>query len=198
MLAVPSVNGFNELGKFNSFDLDCINWPAFPYKPKVRVSVGHTPERMLVRFDVKEKNARAVCLEANGPVWEDSCVEFFVKLPDDPHYFNFETNCIGVGLAARRLSREDCAHLDAAQMEKIVRRSSLPRAVTDLQDAAWSLELEVPFEILGCKECPERLLANFYKCGDKTAEPHFLSWAPIKTQKPDFHRPEFFKILALK
>ena len=34
--------------------------------------------------------------------------------------------------------------------------------------------------------------ANLYKCGDLLSTPHFLSFAPIATAQPDFHRPEFF------
>ena len=34
--------------------------------------------------------------------------------------------------------------------------------------------------------------ANFYKCGDKLPVPHFVSWAPIVTDRPNFHCPEFF------
>ena len=36
------------------------------------------------------------------------------------------------------------------------------------------------------------LRANFYKCGDKLQQMHFLSWNPIDVPKPDFHRPDFF------
>ena len=34
---------------------------------------------------------------------------------------------------------------------------------------------------------------NFYKCGDGLSRPHFLSWAPIHTEKPNFHTPQFFQ-----
>jgi Carbohydrate-binding family 9 len=34
--------------------------------------------------------------------------------------------------------------------------------------------------------------ANFYKCGDKLAQPHFLAWNRIETPEPDFHQPAFF------
>ena len=44
---------------------------------------------------------------------------------------------------------------------------------------------------------PHSIRANFYKCGDKTAHPHYLSWSPIDTPKPDFHRPDFFGELLL-
>ena len=64
---------------------------------------------------------------------------------------------------------------------------------------AWSLELELPFALF-CEGpgVPERLQCNFYKCGDKTDTPHFLSWNPVEVASPDFHRPEFFGELILK
>ena len=39
---------------------------------------------------------------------------------------------------------------------------------------------------------PEKLMGNFYKCADGTDSPHYVSWSPIKTEKPNFHCPEFF------
>ncbi|MCK7536290.1 MAG: carbohydrate-binding family 9-like protein [Marinilabiliales bacterium] len=36
--------------------------------------------------------------------------------------------------------------------------------------------------------------ANFYKCGDKLSNPHFVTWNPVGTEKPDYHRPEYFGI----
>ena len=40
--------------------------------------------------------------------------------------------------------------------------------------------------------------ANFYKCGDKLQQPHFLSWNPISTPRPNFHVPQFFGTLELE
>jgi hypothetical protein len=34
--------------------------------------------------------------------------------------------------------------------------------------------------------------ANFYKCGDKLKQPHYLSWKPVLTSNPDFHQPKYF------
>ncbi len=47
------------------------------------------------------------------------------------------------------------------------------------------------------KDTPVELMGNFYKCADRTSSPHFLSWAPISTPEPDFHRPEFFSKIIL-
>lgn len=199
-LKVPSVGGFADLDKFAKASIASVNWPdAFPYAPEVKLSVAHTADRLLVRFDVTEDNPKAVTTENNGPVWEDSCCEFFVSIPGQPGYFNFETNCIGAGLAAKRTSREDCVHFDDEKMAKVIRRSTLGCQPLDIKETtAWALELEVPFEVLGLDGCPECLNANFYKCGDKTDKPHYISWNRIDNPKPNFHLPEFFGTLVLE
>ena len=48
------------------------------------------------------------------------------------------------------------------------------------------------------KHLPEKIVGNFYKCADGTDSMHFVSWSPIPTAKPDFHRPEFFGILIFE
>ena len=199
-LIVPRVGGFSDLSSFAKGAVDTVCWPdGFPYKPEVRFAIAHDGSALLIRFDVEEDNPKAVTTVNNGPVWEDSCVEFFVKEPDSPYYFNFETNCIGAGLAAKRLSRSEFTHFSPAEMARVVRRPSLPAEPLDIQAlTAWSLELEIPFALIcGDGACPSRLLANFYKCGDKTAVPHFLSWNPVEVPSPDFHRPEFFGELII-
>ena len=40
--------------------------------------------------------------------------------------------------------------------------------------------------------------ANFYKCGDQTSKRHYLSWNPVSTAKPDYHRPEHFGSLIFE
>lgn len=196
---VPMVSGWADIETFNIINIDCVPWPdRFPYGPRVKASLAHTSEALLIRFDVTEEGVRAVCTEPNGKVWEDSCVEFFVKDPQSRYYFNFETNCIGVGLAAKRISRQEFAHFDAEQMAQVKRRASLPcEPVEASGETHWSIELEIPFSVLDCPAKPAELLANFYKCGDKTATPHYVCWAEVLTSSPDFHRPEYFGKLNL-
>ena len=63
----------------------------------------------------------------------------------------------------------------------------------------WRVILLIPFELMGLDpgNLPASLRGNIYKCGDKTAHPHFLSWAPVGTPSPDFHRPEYFGEFSL-
>lgn len=199
-VTLPLVSGFDDLDRFSTIAVDCVPWPdAFPLKPEVKARIAHSDSAILLRFDVKQEGVRAVCTEPNGPVWEDDCVEFFVKDPQSDHYYNFENNCIGTGLAARRLSRDDFHFLEEGKAGLITRRPSLPKEPVCLEGPqSWSLEIEIPFCILDCPEKPQELLANFYKCGDKTAQVHFLCWNPVLTATPDFHRPEFFGKLILE
>lgn len=193
------VGGWADIKDFAETAVDCVPWPdQFPYRPDVKVRIAHTADALLVRYDVIEDGTRAVCTEPNGPVWEDSCVEFFVKDPDSRYYYNFETNCIGVGLAGKRVSRQEFTHFAPEEMAQVKRRASMPcEPVEAAGGTQWSVELEIPFAVLDCPAKPAALLANMYKCGDKTATPHFLSWSPVLTPAPDFHRPEYFGKLTL-
>jgi hypothetical protein len=125
-------------------------------------------------------------------------VEFFVREPQAEHYYNFEMNCIGTALAARRLSRSEKEYLSEEMMQKVVLRTSLPTGVPYEGSGSWSIEAEIPFEVIGIQGVPSRLEGNLYKCGDKTAVPHYVSWSPIETPSPDFHRPEFFGEIEFK
>ena len=33
---------------------------------------------------------------------------------------------------------------------------------------------------------------DLYKCGDLLAKPHYMSWNPVHSEKPNFHRPQDF------
>lgn len=44
---------------------------------------------------------------------------------EEKYYYNFEFNCIGTALAARRTGREDAEHFSADKMAKIKRYSSV-------------------------------------------------------------------------
>lgn len=174
--------------------VSCVNWKEFPYAPEVSFHVAHTDKALVVLFDVKEDHLRAVSLEDNGPVWEDSCVEIFLSVPGKEGYFNFETNCIGTSLAAYRRSKTDADMFGPEQMSQIGTVASLPHEGIDRQSEGqeWSMLKIIPFSLLGLAGKPEMLKGNFYKCGDKCAHPHFLSWAPIDLPEPNFHCPDFF------
>lgn len=179
--------------------IDCVNWPEFPYAPKVTFHLAHSDKVLAVLFKVTEDHVRGTALEANGPVWEDSCVEIFISDPAGEGYYNFETSCIGTRLAARRRSRADAVHFTPEQMEQIRTFGSLPHEMTDIEGEGlcWWRAVLIPFSLIGADTPPASLRANFYKCGDRCRKPHFLSWSEITLPQPDFHCPDFFGEITL-
>ena len=186
-------------------NIDKVNWPdKFPYCPEARVEVKNDHENLYLHYFVKGEQLRAVTTEDQGPVWEDSCVEFFCRVPGDAHYMNFESNCIGAMVGSRRLSRsEDVRPLPPEEMARIERRCTFPREAFEEKDGLfeWEVELKIPLALIfrdAKPVFPQKLKANFYKCADKTRNTHFVSWNPILLPNPDFHCPEFFGEIVLE
>ena len=180
--------------------LDSHNWAAdYPYAPTVKAHLAYDGEALAVMFDVAESHTKAVEMSDNGAVWEDSCVEFFVANPVGEGYYNFELNAIGTLLAAYRLSRETATHFDSQKLGQITRYGTFSHEPIDITDGCswWAAEL-IPFSAIGLSSAPKSLRANLYKCGDKLAAPHFMSWSPITLDKPNFHCPEFFGTLIFE
>jgi hypothetical protein len=176
-----------------------VNWAEYPYKPSVDFHIAHSDKAIAIMFKVTEDHVKAVAMENNGRVWEDSCVEFFVRMADGQRYTNIEMNCAGTILVGKRLSKADAEHLSESEIATIRRITSLPHEQTDSRKAGqswWAIEV-IPYEIFGYEQKPGVLRANLYKCGDKCDQPHFLSWSPIPLPAPNFHCPEYFGEIVL-
>ena len=185
-----------ETGGAKSF-IGEVCWPdRFPYHPDTSFAIARSRTHIAVLYHVRCLDLRAMALEDNGPVWEDSCCEFFASDPHDGTYYNFEMNCIGTLLGAKRRNREDCTHYPPQRLADVTRYSTLARKQRDLSGKifGWSVGMAVPLEMIGIdpSHLPSSIRANFYKCADKTAHPHFLAWNRVVSPTPDFHRPDFF------
>jgi hypothetical protein len=182
--------------------IDKINWPEYPYKPFVGLMAGYSQHHLWLLYSVERDFFRAEALADQEAVWEDSCVEFFVTNENSPnqgsvseesvHYRNFEFNALGYCLSANgnKWQRDPLA---PGEMNRIIRVPSLNRQDLPENGAEfnWELLVAIPLDLLGIQ--PGRAFrANFYKCGDLTRQPHFLSWKSINSDAPDFHLPQFF------
>lgn len=196
---LPEQRILQTLRSIERHEVGYLNWNEYSYAPQVGFHFAFSDKVIALLWEVKEDHVRAVSLEDNGPVWEDSCVEFFVSDPDSPAYFNFEMNCIGTMLASRKMSRYDAGHFGPDKMHLIRNFGSLAHETIDIQgkDQEWWRVVLIPFSVIGLDEAPASLRCNFYKCGDNCAQTHYLSWAPIDTPAPDFHRPDFFGEVTL-
>ena len=191
----------NEGIVYNS--LECVNWPGeYPDKPQVLFALAHTGGHILVHYKVEEPESRAVALEDLGPVWEDSCVELFL-CPSGRGYYNFECNCIGTLLEAYGESRHGRIPAPLDTLASVDRFCTLERKpFEDRATGAWELALRIPATALFKDAIASfdglKATANVYKCGDRLPRPHYVSWAPIQTPSPDYHRPEFFADLKFE
>lgn len=192
---------FDSLGR--PLSVDCRPWEAYPDKPEVRVRAALCGEFLIVKFTVREKEVLGRYREDNAPVYQDSCVELFLSPEGEEVYYNFEFNCLGSCLAQVGPKREERTFLDPALLQGIFRVPSLGRepchhfSEGPLEEAEpWSLLVAVPGACFVENPLSSlenlRFRGNFYKCGDSLRRPHYLSWSPIGTEQPDFHRPEFF------
>ena len=174
----------------------CVNWPeAFPERAEAAFEVSHTGDSLHLVFRVREDAVRAVCASDGGRAWEDSCVEFFFSPREDGIYFNLECTCIGKILLCRGVGRHGREALPGGLLQGIRRRSSLGSEPFGLrvEPTTWEVALDIPSATFGLDTFAGlQARGNFYKCGDLLPVPHYLSWSPIQTPKPDFHRPEFF------
>lgn len=176
--------------------IDTVNWKEYPYKPIVVFDIARSDTKLYIRYFVKCNSLKAVYNSDNSPVHRDSCVEFFMKKEGDKEYMNFEFNCIGTCDAARRESREIKSSLLSDEYAQIQRCSTIENKTFSekLGIHSWELTVAIPLTLMGIdpNNLPEKILGNFYKCADDTANPHFLSWNPIDLPAPDFHCPPFF------
>lgn len=188
--------GFLMESKAQREYIDNANWPEYPYKPIVAFDVARSDTCLFIRYFVKGNSLKAVYGADNSPVYLDSCVEFFMKKPGDREYMNFEFNCIGTCDAAHRESRDLKTSLTEEEYAMIHRYSTIePKPFNEKKGVhTWELVVAIPFEVMGIDhtDLPEKISGNFYKCADETDNPHYVSWSPIDTPLPDFHRPEFF------
>lgn len=206
-LKIPYLKQLTSAGSMDAAELlmsngaliriDKINWADFPAIIDTSAYTGYSNDYLWIHYVVRNETIRAVCRQDQEPVWQDSCVEFFLKQGDN--YRNFEFNCLGVCLSANGPGRNGREPLATESLSRILRFPSLKiESITNENVVSdWSLTVAIPLPLIGIK-AGERFWANFYKCGDETKAPHYISWSPIVTSSPDFHRPEYFALAELE
>ena len=177
---------------------------SVPY-PETCFYVLHDNEALYVQFRVKDAHVRSVQTDYQGPVYTDSCVEFFIQPVKGKGYFNVEINAGGTLLLTyiedpTRVPGGFAAftRVDRAWGNQVQIRSSLLRVVEPEQAADWTLRYRVPFALFehyAGSITEKAWRGNVYKCGDETSHPHWMAWSPVSAL--NFHLPECFGHLSL-
>jgi len=185
--------------------IECYPWYERGERQATAVRTGWTERAIYLRFECRDRHVCATRTELNSDVCEDSCVEFFASVPEDPEsYFNLEVNCcgtlhLGYGGAegVRRMVTPAVAALIA-----IATSVPGPTKTESPGDDGWLVEVALPFEAISCLagrpvhvEEGTRWRGNFFRCGGAT-DPQYACWAPISAPAPAFHLPEFFGTLT--
>ncbi|HEY5511642.1 MAG TPA: carbohydrate-binding family 9-like protein [Prolixibacteraceae bacterium] len=176
--------------------IEKINWSDYPWQPIVELFAGYSGFYLWLCYEVRNDHFRADATADHQSVWEDSCVEFFMTTDLKPNeaqtqYRNFEFNALGTCLSAYG-NKAWRVLLSSGEMQRILRFPGKTAAGwKEGEPFDWQLAVALPLDLLGLVP-GNTFRANFYKCGDLTLKPHFLSWNGIVAAEPDFHLPQFF------
>lgn len=153
---------------------------------------------LYVRQRAWEREIRDQVTDPLGSICQDSCMEFFFSPNSDERYFNLECNPSGniyFGFGAERNSRVRLILKDA---------KALLELKTERLSDGWEVQYRLPIRFIRMfypnfvLKSGQAFTANCYKCGDKTATPHYLSWNPMTSATPDFHCPVDFGKMILE
>ena len=111
---------------------------------------------------------------------------------EDAEYINLEMNPAAVFLTAKGAGRQERKRLET-KGENLMVESHIKC------EEGWSVMAFISYEFLlkHYSHVDKTMRANFYKCGDKTETVHYSTWNPVETEKPDYHRPEYFGKIIL-
>lgn len=153
-------------------------------------------EYLYVHMRAVEEEIRAEFTEPLSPVCQDSCLEFFFKLASEECYFNFEINPNGCLVSQFGRSGPDRFYFVRENEREYF------DIHTNRTSDGWEVFYRIPRAFIGMFYPGYRfegvLMANMYKCGNLTRRKHFLSWAPVHSEVPNFHRPEDFRVMRFE
>ena len=176
-------------------EIDKVLWTD-DYGIRGQGQLCYSDDYLFVHLSAAEKDIRAENTQPLSPVYEDSCLEFFFKMEDSPNYFNFEINpngCLNAQFGPKKTDRIDIVRKDAQEYFDIH---------ADRTADGWEVFYRIPLDLIRLfypdYQFRGKLAANFYKCGNKTVNRHYLSWSPVLLESPDFHCPEYFGVIEFE
>ncbi|WP_162499833.1 carbohydrate-binding family 9-like protein [Mucilaginibacter terrigena] len=201
---IPYLKGFDGFGTvedvskaldgYERRQIQHAPWAGNEEQPEASFVLAYGESDIYLKYYVTEHTLKAEYSKFNDPVFEDSCVEFFIAFDNDVNYYNLEFNCMGTCRAQYGQHKTGRTFLPVSLL-KTIRHQTLVKTGTN--NISWELTLCIPKKIFkfhpGLSLAKSRAKVNFYKCGDGLPQPHFLCWNRIEAQKPEFHLSNFFK-----
>lgn len=189
---VHIINNIEELDRCELFHIDHYQWVE-KYQPKAFGRMGLLRDfGLVISMTAMESDPLTTYTEVDDPVYRDSALEAFFNftpLREIPYYMNFEMNSDGAMLNA----------IGTVGDRKSVSVPWRGNCKVSRTADSWSVLLKVPMEII-CKmfdiepfKVGDRFTCNFYKICENSELEHYASYAPVISEKPNFHLPQFFE-----
>ena len=171
------------------------NWmKTEPLPISAQAQVCYDDSALYIRLSAVEENIRAELTGLLDEICEDSCLEFFFcPMAGDKRYFNIECNlngCLFLGFGP-----------NVDELMRLIPENPPIVPQTKRIEGGWETVYSIPYSFIRMF-FPEfspapgySTRANFYKCGNKTVQPHYLVWNPVPYQRCAFHNPDAFGIV---
>lgn len=163
---------------------------------KAEVTISHDDNHLIAEFEIEEKQLRRMATHHNDEVYEDSCVEIFLKRDDEIIYRNFELSASMWALVGEGELQPNRVRLDPKRIDKIERNIKILE--NNNKSSHYIITEKINLRDWGLLKEDEKiedlkLKGNIYKCGFKLDEPHQLTLFEMKEGYTTFHDPTCFK-----
>lgn len=170
---------------------------AYPDRFQAGARMGYNRNGLQVLMYACESPILSLETRFGGMPCLDSCMEFFFSpFPDrDDRYINIEINPSGIAHVAVGIRGKRYVY-DREVPGMVIRTARYDGGV-------WAISFNVPESFLYTHfaDFPASgavIKGNFYKCSGGGLHEHYGTWAHVGTERPDFHRPEYFGDLVLE
>ena len=168
-----------------------------PIPVSAQAQVCYDDEALYIRLSAVEEHIRAELTGLLDEICDDSCLEFFFcPMAGDRRYFNIECNlpgCLFLGFGP-----------NVDKLVRLIPENPAIRPQAQRIPGGWETVYSIPYSFIRMF-FPEfaptsgyETRANFYKCGDKTVQPHYLTWNPVPYQRCAFHNPDAFGLIRFE
>lgn len=196
-LEVKMIERKEQLTELHPFHVENALWGTEQF-PKMHGYIGFIPgDGFYLKLVCEETNPLRTYTKANDPVYQDSAMEVFLMFDSEGEkahkgvYINLEMNSNGAllaGYGSGHAYRSFFTNAEHAMFE----------CKAEIHEKNWTVELKVPVVLLERIYGPLHLgeksefTCNFYKISETKSCEHYVSYAPIESDIPNFHVPEFF------
>ena len=187
---ITRCNGQPDWTKVPALQMDYLH-KTQPLPISAQAQVCYDDTALYVRLSAVEEHIRAELTGKLDEICEDSCLEFFISpMAGDRRYFNIECNpngCLFLGFGP-----------NVDELQRLIPEN--PSIIPQIKylDNGWETVYSIPYSFIRvffpdfAPVSGYTARANFYKCGDKTPQPHYLCWNPVPVQRCAFHNPDHF------